>query len=290
VIDLVQEVCDEVLGNPAPLHPYGSALLGTNSAQSDVDLFCITPLAPAKFLTAVYERIEPICDFARIVLDARTTILKITIEGISIDLQCAYHATFPISIASISETDRYQFDASSWLVVSGYLEGHKIQQVLKPYLPISLFQELTRLIKAWAKARLIYGQSWGFLGGYSWTILAAWACLRYSPTHPMAELTDLVSYFFKELATYDWSEPICITHEATAYKRHPYKDKMPILTTIKPYYNSATTVTTSTLQTIQSEIKRAAKISDSIQKEQSDWATLLASGKCSLQVASGKWQ
>lgn len=278
VIDLVQEVCDEVLGNRVPLHPYGSALLGTNSAQSDVDLLCITPFAPEEFLHAVYERIEASCEVARTVLDARIPILKMTIEGISIDLQCAYHTTFPISIATISETDRYQFDTSSWLAISGYLEAHKIQELLKPYLRLSLFQELTRLIKAWAKRRLIYGQSWGFLGGYSWTILAAWACLRYSPTHPKAELIDLLSYFFKEFATYDWSEPISITiiDQASSYKRHPYKDKMPILTTIKPYYNSATTVTASTLQTMQSEIKRAAQISDAIQQEQSDWATLLA--------------
>ena len=61
--------------------------------------------------------------------------------------------------------------------------------------------------------RGMYGGKNGFLSGFSWTILVSYICKKY----PTNNEVELVYYFIKTFAEWDWSIPIFITSS------HDYK-------------------------------------------------------------------
>ena len=67
------------------------------------------------------------------------------------------------------------------------------------------FLGVLRLVKAWAKARGVYGKALGYFGGISWALLTAAACQRlpYNAT-PEAILQN----FFVLWSTWPWPQPV----------------------------------------------------------------------------------
>ena len=56
------------------------------------------------------------------------------------------------------------------------------------------FRLLVAAVKLWAKQRGVYGARMGFLGGFSYTILAA----RIAQLYPRADTRELLCQFFTE--------------------------------------------------------------------------------------------
>jgi len=134
------------------------------------------------------------------------------------------------------------FDPAVLRVISGWRDG----EVLLHSVPnVSHFQTVLRAIKLWAKRTLkrnllsplslisnigrgLYSNAMGFLGGFSWSVLAANLC-----KHAKLSTADgadgegglspeerLLAEFFETYSNWDWWEQIvAITPASARYKR-----------------------------------------------------------------------
>jgi len=269
---LLEQACSEELGNPIELYPLGSDKLGTKTQNSDIDLVALIPLEITKkeFLEGVQQRLVGISDSARFVLDARVPILKLSIEGIALDLMCCQNLMYPATIQKIQTSDWHKFDDSSWQALAGYFEAAYISEsIQKTSVDLPLFLKFVQCIKVWTISKSIKGNSFGFLGNYSWTVFAVWICSQSSKN---TTLTDLIKLFYKKLATHDWTIPVVINKEALKYKVQKNQDRMPIVTSVKPYFNSTRNITRSTFSIIREEAQKAVLIT---KKGPINWNALL---------------
>ncbi|CAF4439246.1 unnamed protein product, partial [Rotaria magnacalcarata] len=72
-----------------------------------------------------------------------------------------------------------------------------------------IFQHLLSFIRTWAQNVGLYGQIYGYLGGYSWAILCAYICHNYLSSNDsyflLEEFFNLVEKFFSTYSHFNWS-------------------------------------------------------------------------------------
>lgn len=72
-----------------------------------------------------------------------------------------------------------------------------------------IFQHLLIFIRTWAQNVGLYGQVYGYLGGYSWAILCAYICHKYFPSlnsnFSLEQFSLLVKNFFSTYSQFNWS-------------------------------------------------------------------------------------
>lgn len=122
-----------------------------------------------------------------------------------------------------------------------------------------IFQYLLTFIRVWAQNVGLYGQVYGYLGGFSWAILCASICREHLPKHlellSLDQFFHLVKKFFSTYANFNWSH-----HSIRLYPHHLSRDTrgaMQILCPSPPYDNSSRSTTRSTLQLIVQAIRQA---------------------------------
>ncbi|MCP2731753.1 poly(A) polymerase [Limnofasciculus baicalensis] len=313
---LIAQACRECLGYPPLLYQMGSARLGVESTQSDLDLICIinTPLAGENFLKEVQERLEGLCDRAQLVKSAIVPVLRMEIEGVNVDLLSAQTLANYDKITPLSGAARPFFDNISWAGVVGCLEVDLMMDIVSKYIPLELFQDLVRAVRAWAKARQIHGNSWGFLGNFSWALLTAWSCINLTPPAPLpwqgrgenlssliysplrtglrpamltcrfanageglgerSNIDILLANFFQILSQHDWHQPIALTEVGRQYRLKKSREYLPIITSIEPCQNSTRNVTKSTAEILRREFERGAKIAKQVLEGKTNWLPL----------------
>ena len=68
-----------------------------------------------------------------------------------------------------------------------------------------------RAIKLWAKAQGIYSNVLGYLGGFSWAVLVAKACVEVATHQPMPyDATHVIRSFFHIFAKWPWPKPVTL--------------------------------------------------------------------------------
>lgn len=306
ILALVEQACTECLGFPAPLHLVGSARLGVQSPQSDLDVLCLIPayMSGEAFLKSVRQRLEGLCDKAQVVSSAKIPLLRMRFEGVSVDLLYARRPSELGTVEPLTEAARPFFEPLSWKALVGCLEADALMDIVRQYVPLESFRVLLRAVRAWAKARQIHGNAWGFLGNFSWALLAAWSCTRYPQAVADTGLEALLAHFFQVLNQHDWSQPVALTQAGRQYQMLHY-DWLPVITSIEPCQNSARNVTRSTAQILRRELERGAAISEQVlagkigwealfeladEKAQSDWFLVLTAtseNNDSLSACSG---
>jgi uncharacterized protein (UPF0248 family) len=255
VLEIVNQACSECLGLNATLLLLGSARLGVASPDSDLDVICLIPnyVAGKKFLARVEDRLQGLCDRSLVVIDARFPVLRLTIEGISLDLL----------YTQVELTDGWENldlqDLKATIKnpksIVGCWEADLTIELVSHHVPIESFRWLLKAVRAWAKSRGIYGNSWGFLGGFSWSLLCAWSCVNYRGQD--RSTAALLANFFQLLSQHDWREAISLTELGRQYKVKLPNDRLPIITSIEPCKNTARNITRSTAQILQNEFTRA---------------------------------
>jgi poly(A) polymerase len=272
VLEIVKQACTECLGFEAALHLLGSARLGVASSNSDLDVICLIPdyVAGKRFLARVEECLQGLCDRSQVVVDARFPVLRLQIEGISLDLLYT-------QVEAVEGWERLDLHALVPLIkntksIIGCLDADLILDRITARLQIATFKLLLKAVRAWAKSRDIYGNSWGFLGGFSWSILCAYSCMNYRGSDFSVE--SLLAHFFELLSRYDWGEPLSLTDAGKTYEAHIPRDWMPIVSAIEPCKNTARNVTRSTAKILQAEFVRGATITSQIIAGKSDWQAL----------------
>jgi poly(A) polymerase len=270
VLSVIEEACTEVLGYPSTLHLLGSARLGVQTKGSDTDVVCLIPtgIVPTDFLSKVQKHLEGIYQTARLATDVQVPTLRLQLDGQRVDLLCANHSFFPGGLEQVQEEDWRNFDDKSWQAVSGCLEADKIAQIVENHVSPEEFRQLVRTVRLWARKRRISGNGWGYPGNFSWTLLAAWSCTLVSKKQKPGTLLALLEHFFRTLHAHDWSQPVSLTDEGKHYLVRKQRDWMPVITSVKPHFNSARNLTRSTFHIIQSELDRACQLMPS------DWETV----------------
>ncbi|MEQ8997642.1 MAG: poly(A) polymerase [Coleofasciculus sp. B1-GNL1-01] len=275
ILALVEQACAECLGFPVSLHRVGSARLGVQSPQSDLDVLCLIPayLSGEAFLESVGQRLEGLCDRAQVVSSAKIPLLRMGFEGVSVDLLYARYPSDLGTVEPFTEAARPFFDPVSWKALVGCLEADILTAIVRQSVPLASFRQLLRAVRAWAKARQIHGNAWGFLGSFSWALLAAWSCTRFPEAGADTGLEALLAHFFQVLNQQDWSQPVALTPAGKQYQKLPY-DWLPVITSIEPCQNSARNVTRSTAQILRREFERGAAISEQVLAGKIGWDAL----------------
>ena len=118
----------------------------------------------------------------------------------------------------------------------------------------------------------MYGNSWGFLGGFSWSLLCAYICIDYSSRDKSLEA--LLTHFFQVMSQRDRRQVISLTNAGKQYVAKSPQDLFPIISSIEPCKNTARNVTRSTTRILQAEFDRGAAISAQILTGKSTWKSL----------------
>ncbi|WP_242046316.1 MULTISPECIES: poly(A) polymerase [Calothrix] len=270
VLEVVTQACAECLGFQTSLQLLGSARLGVQSPDSDLDAVCVIPtyLTGEAFLVSVQQRLQGLCH-TQLVLDARVPILRLKLEGISLDLLYARAENY-----QLARKHPQNLDSISLKAIIGCWEADVITEIVSKYVSLNTFRELLRAVRAWAKARKIYGNAWGFLGGFSWALLCAFCCTFDKEVEPSRE--KLLANFFQLLHHRDWQQAIALTDFGRQYQVQLPRDWLPVITSIEPFQNTARNVTRSTAKIIQSEFARGATLTKRILADEEKWTTLFA--------------
>lgn len=276
LIGLVTKACSEVLGHTVTLDLFGSSRLDIATPQSDIDLICLIPSALPKlqFLEEVKHRLATTYDRARLVTNTQVPALKLTINSIAVDLLVASHQSFPVPLKAIKEEDQMYYDKGSWQALAGCMEADYIIKQIGDILPEHTFRAYIRAVRAWANVRKINGNGFGYLGSFSWTILATWACRTYKPIPGTVSVDSLLVHFFHQVSEHSWSEPVGLNEEDEIFRAREKRDWMPVLTSIKPQFNSARNITRSTFQVIKEELARAAEVSKRCLKNPAEFRSI----------------
>jgi poly(A) polymerase len=250
------------------LFTFGSFRLGTNDTMGDIDTLCLVSrvIQFNDFCGSLSQCISghPLVTKFMIVPEAFVPVMKFHFNGIPIDMVFAQFSRplLPknINLANLDQRDLQLLDMRSLYGVNGCRVTDEFYRLV-PNFPT--FQNAVRFIKKWAKARSIYSNSMGFLGGISWAILTARVC----QVLPNASLSTIILETFKFLHEWNWPEPIFLDPLQRGGPLgnlvwDPYynDDLMPIVTHAYPAMNSADKVSKSTKKIILDEAERAQLI------------------------------
>ncbi|WP_086682749.1 poly(A) polymerase [Nostoc sp. T09] len=268
VLEVVTQACAECLGFQPSLQLLGSARLGVQSPESDLDTVCVIPtyLSGEAFLVSVQQRLQGLCH-SQLVLDARVPVLRLQLEGISLDLLYARAQNWQLEMKTPQNIDPVSLKA-----IIGCWEADVITDVAGKYVSLDTFRQLLRAVRAWAKARDIYSNAWGFLGGFSWALLCAWSCIFYKKSK--SSLEELLVNFFQLLHQHNWQQAISLTDAGRQYKVQSPRDWLPVVTSIEPCQNTARNVTLSTAQILCREFARGGTLTKQILAGEEKWTSL----------------
>ncbi len=268
VLEVVTQACAECLGFQPSLELLGSARLGVQSPASDLDVVCVIPtyVSGETFLTSVQQRLQGLCR-TQLILNAQVPVLRLQLEGISLDLLYARIENY-----QLARKTPQNLDPTSLKAIVGCWEADVITEVVCQYVSLDTYRQLLRTVRAWAKARDIYSNTWGFLGGFSWALLCAFCCTFDKKLETSIE--KLLANFFQILHHHDWQRAIALTDVGRQYQVQSPRDWLPIVTSIKPCQNTARNVTCSTAQILHREFARGATLTQQILAGQEKWTAL----------------
>jgi poly(A) polymerase len=195
----------------ATLLHFGSYRLDVHDASSDIDTVCVVPHAVPRstLFSAFVPLLRAHAEVAdvRALPDAFVPVVKFTLAGVSIDFLCAQRGRSWSASSPAAAVD------AAWLRSSVCLAGMDIDSVrslngsrvaarIVALVPkLAPFRLALRAVRCWAKARGLYSNVLGYLGGINWALLVARVC----QDHPDAEAPELTRRFFAIYAKWNWA-------------------------------------------------------------------------------------
>lgn len=145
------------------------------------------------------------------------------------------------------------------------------------------FSQALKVLRLWAKQRLIYGNKYGFLGGVNLAIMLAFVARLYPG---MDDPSFLVHRFFALFAQWKWPNPLQLCAGADyrgvepgwSPEAAPY-DLMPVLTPTWPRSNSLASATHASVEVLKSEFVRGTTCALA-QEDVSETVELLWAPRC----------
>ncbi|MEM9276707.1 MAG: poly(A) polymerase [Cyanobacteria bacterium P01_F01_bin.143] len=275
VLEIITQACKECLGFQPSLQLLGSYRLGVQSPESDLDVVCQIPtyLSGETFLKNVQQILEGLCETIQLVLDAKVPLLRLKLDGISLDLLYApVDENWGLGIGHGALGINKLINSQSDMAIIGCWEADLIAESVRKYVQFDSFCLLLRAVRGWAKSRRIYGNAWGFLGGFSWALLSAWSC-QYSDDYN-TPVDKLLANLFQLLKQHNWNQPIALTDVGKQYSVQLPRDFFPIITSIEPCQNTARNITRSTAEILRCEFVRGTELTQKINTNNLNWSSL----------------
>jgi poly(A) polymerase len=278
----VSEACAAVLGSAEEhgpsVHVLGSAALGVSLPGSDVDLLCLGPeaLPRARFFEEVALLLSSagVLTRSRAVLDAENPVLKLELGDTRVDLQ---YARLPPGVPltapeALDSAVHLRLEPDSQRALVGFLEAGELLARVRETPGEEPFRRVLRAVRAWAPARGVSSNALGYLGGFSWAVLVAHACV-HAPEAAREDPSALLEHFFSTYARWKWPEPVALTEMARLH-RPERRDLMPVLTLLPPVANSARNVSRSTLALLRDEWTRGEALTKRARSGAGSWEAL----------------
>lgn len=253
----------------ALVHVLGSARLGTASAASDLDGFVAGPAALSReaFFAALTAELRATGELAhaRSIPAAFVPVLELSLAGVAVDL--AYVALPPDALAAAELFPAAQLpalwlaalppdaDHPTQLTLLGAADADALLATAARTSGLARYRQLTTALTRWAKQRAVHGNAHGFLGGFSWAVLAAWA-VETHPAPAAASVEALLLHLFTQLAAWDFHRPIALANTA-AYQPVRRREALLLLAPAAPTRNTARNVLRSTLSVLRAEFALA---------------------------------
>ncbi|KAK7922607.1 hypothetical protein WMY93_009509 [Mugilogobius chulae] len=232
--------------------PFGSFALGLHTKGADVDLLCVGPgfVPRAAFFTSFVEKLKThnAVQFIRVIENAHVPVVKLTFDGIDIDM--VYAKMMRKSITDKLDLMDVEYLREMEIQCVRSLQGYRVTQEIMSLVPnIFTFRVVLATIKHWAKCRNIYSNMMGFLGGVSW-----WP----------------VPIVLQNPVEHNLNLPVWNPRVRKTDRCH----LMPIITPSYPYQNSTVNVTSSTRKIMMEEIMRGNKIMEEMNGSKTSWMKL----------------
>jgi poly(A) polymerase len=238
----------------------GSFSMGICSAQADIDLVCIAPAFVSrkgffnKFAEFLQNNDKCNSDTINIIANARIPILGFQFWGISIDLLVVRvnQSVAPRDLKFDDPLVLHQLadprDTASIAGINAIIARNYILNEMSS--DIDAFRDLFRFVRLWAKRRLIYGSSFGFLPGIACQLLSAFVVRE----HRQMLGYVLVHHFFELCAKIQWDKQIlCLKDPPDMPARPRRKDVMILIVPDASSTNSLSSVTEETLAVMKRE-------------------------------------
>lgn len=191
-------------------------------------------------------------------------------QGVSIDLMFVRLADnfVPANVDIFNDKILRNMDQVSVNCLKGPRDTDMIKKLIPKY---ENFVIVLRCIRKWAKAKGLYGNKFGYLGGINFNILVAFLCQLY----PNASPSFLLVRFFRIYSEmWKWPAPIMlnkVSNEAGEVWTKDIADRngdlMPIITPTYPAANSTANVSAETLRQMTREFKKANEMCRAIASE-----------------------
>lgn len=277
---------EEALSAGGGIFTFGSYRLGVVAAGSDIDTLCIAPrhISRESFFSFFLAKLQQDINVTKVqpVPDAYTPIIKMVYHGMEMDLlfACLNLSRIPNDLNTLDDDLLKNVDDKT----ARSLNGCRVNDMILQLVPNKeSFRTALRFVKHWSKARGIYSNVLGYLGGISWAILTARICQLY----PNAAPSQIINRFFYIYKTWQWKNPVILCEIKEVPKNTPGlmgfrvwnpnlnpQDRvhvMPIITPAFPSMNSTHNVTHTTLRVITDELHRAYQIIQDIENEKATW-------------------
>lgn len=276
------------------LFSFGSTYLKVANRTSDIDTVVVCPhfVNRSNFFSSFYKILQGDHSIQKLrkIEKASVPIIKLEfgLPGIKENGQDVSNSvSIDIAFAALDQniidkdiditSDDLIDNMDDWSVNS--LNGLRTNQMIEKLVggDMDHFRTFLRFLKLWAKERRIDGNKFGYFGGVNLAILATFITQRY----PNAVPASLIYHFFKDLAEWNWANPIMINTPTQGPKsnqekdRKEFKEYMIITTPAYPSKNSMSSCFNSSRKRIMHEIRRGSVLAENAIKNGSLWKTLI---------------
>jgi poly(A) polymerase len=259
--------------------------LGVRDIGADIDTICVAPnfCTREHFFSTLKQEFLDRKEVTELVSveDAFVPVMSFDFRGpnglnVSIDLLFARMAenTVPGNLNILDDKILTGLDEATEKSLNGPRVTNMIFELVgKEAFPNFLI--VLRCIRKWAKARGIYGNKMGYLGGINCNIMVAFICQLYPKSGP----SSLLYRFFKTYKDWNWPEPIMLNNiqqnppgtllsdeRAVWSAKTNTKDLMPLITPAYPAMNSAFNVSAHSFEVMRQEIQRGYEVTEEIIK------------------------
>ncbi|KAL3070429.1 hypothetical protein niasHT_032219 [Heterodera trifolii] len=245
----------------------GSFLIGSELDGSDLDLICVVSnkINVNNFYGSDDETLftilkKKLANAKVSCISGRIQLLRIDLESFEIDLSFV-----PVPEKYLEQNDGGDLLREKIIEEIKYESGiYSLAAYQSAHFQLSIlpdknaFANLLKIVKVWAKTRLIYSGIFGYFNGISCSIMASKICLLF----PNAPLSYLLHQFFSIYSKWDWARVPIMLNELTPITKNQIvfrwppligQNPMTIITPKFPEQNTTFNVNKFTLKTIVEE-------------------------------------